>query len=54
MCTMVLKEAISYYVNNGGSVFCTLLDAINVFDKVEYVKLFILLMIFHPSLLNFY
>ena len=27
MCTMILKEAISYYVNNGSSVFCTLLDA---------------------------
>ena len=24
---MVLKGAISYYVNNGSSVFCTLLDA---------------------------
>ena len=44
MCTMVLKEAISYYVNNGSSVFCTLLDATKAFDRVEYVKLFKLLM----------
>ena len=38
MCTMVLKDAIAYYVNNGSSVFCTLLDANNAFDGVEYVK----------------
>ena len=36
MCTMVLKEVISYYVNNGSSVYCTLLDATNAFDRVEY------------------
>ena len=36
MCTMVLKEAIAYYVNNGSSVFCTLLDATKAFDRVEY------------------
>ena len=45
MCTMVLKEAISYYVNNGSSVVCTLLDAAKAFDRVEYVKLFKLLMV---------
>ena len=43
MCTMVLKEAISYYINTGSSVFCTLLDATKAFDRVEYVKLFELL-----------
>ena len=45
MCTMVLKEAISYYINNDSSVFCTLLDATKAFDTVEYVKLFQLLMV---------
>ena len=44
MCTMVLKEAIDYYVNNGSSVFCTLLDATKAFDRVEYVKMFKLLL----------
>ena len=44
MCTMVLKEAIAYYVNNGSSVFCTLLDATEAFDRVEYVKIFKLLL----------
>ena len=45
MFTIALKEAISYYVNNGRSVFCTLLDATKAFDRVEYVKLFKLLMV---------
>ena len=42
--TMVPKEAMAYYVNNGSSVFCTLLDAIKAFDRVEYVKIFKLLL----------
>ena len=45
MCTMILKEAISYYINNGSFVFCTLLDAIKAFDRVDYVKLFKLIMV---------
>ena len=45
ICTMYLKETISYYVNNGSSVFCTLLDATKAFHRVEYVKLFKLLMV---------
>ena len=45
MCTMVLKEAISYYVNNGSTVCCTLLDATKTFDRAEYLKLFKLLMV---------
>ena len=40
---MGLKEAISYYTNNGSSVFGTLLDATKAFDRVEYVRLFKLL-----------
>ena len=43
MCTMVLKEAISYYVNNNNAVFCTFLDATKAFDRVQYCKLFNLL-----------
>ena len=38
MCTVVLKEAISYYVNNGSSVFCTLLDAAKAFDVLNMSK----------------
>ena len=37
---MVLKESISYYVNNGSSVYCTFLDATKAFDRVQYCKLF--------------
>ena len=33
MCTMILNECISYYVNNGGSVYCTFLDATKAFDR---------------------
>ena len=43
MCTMVLKETLSYYANNGGSVFCTFLDATKAFYRINYVKLFKLL-----------
>ena len=40
MCTMILKEAIDYYISNGSSVFCTLLDATKAFDRVDYCRLF--------------
>jgi hypothetical protein len=43
MCTMLVKEAISYYRNNSSPVFCTLLDATKAFDRVNYNKLFKLL-----------
>ena len=42
MCTMILKEAISYYVKNNTFAFCTL-DASKAFDRVNYCKLFQLL-----------
>ena len=37
---MILKEAVSYYINYGSSVYCTLLDATKAFDRVHYCKLF--------------
>jgi hypothetical protein len=40
MCTVVLKEAISYYVCNSSTVFCCFLDATKAFDRVHYYKLF--------------
>jgi hypothetical protein len=36
MCTMVLKETISYYIKHQSSVYCTFLDASRVFDRVHY------------------
>jgi len=44
MCTMVLKETISYYITHKSSVYCTILDATKAFDRVKYTKLFRLLM----------
>jgi len=43
MCTMVLKETITYYVTNNSSVYCSFLDASKAFDRVHYCKLFRLL-----------
>ena len=40
MCTMILKEVIAYYTADGGSLYCTMLDAMKAFDRVEYCKLF--------------
>jgi len=37
---MILKESVAYYVNNGSSVYCCFLDATKAFDRVEYCKLF--------------
>jgi hypothetical protein len=39
-CSMVLKEAIAYYVQHGSYVYCTMLDATKAFDRVNYCKLF--------------
>ena len=40
MCTMVLKETLSYYSTHNSHVFCTFLDASKAFDRVNYCKLF--------------
>ena len=42
-CTFVLKEVVEYYMARGTNVYVTLLDASRAFDRVEYVKLFKLL-----------
>jgi len=38
MCTMVMKETLSYYAANKGNVYCTLLDVPN--KTVNFCKLF--------------
>jgi len=40
MSTMVVKELVNYYVNNGSPVLCTMLDTTKSFDRVHYGKLF--------------
>ncbi len=42
-CTFVVNEIIQYYMNNGSNVNAILLDASRAFDRVNYVKLFVLL-----------
>jgi len=42
-CTFVLKEALAYYMDNKSSVDCAFLDATKAFDRVNYCKLFRLL-----------
>jgi len=41
MCSMVLKETLEYYRNNGSTVYCVMLDATKAFDRVDYCKLFL-------------
>ena len=40
MCSMVLKETLAYYSVDGGTAFCTFLDATKAFDRVDYCKIF--------------
>ena len=39
----VVNEVIQYYPNNNSPVYCTMLDASKAFDRVNYIRLFILL-----------
>jgi hypothetical protein len=43
MCSMVLKETMSCYINNNSSIYCTFLDASRASDRILYCKLFQLL-----------
>jgi len=43
LCSMVLKETVAYYVQNRNPVFCTFLDSTKAFDRVNYCKIFKLL-----------
>jgi hypothetical protein len=40
MCTMILKETISYYDTKGSPVLYTFLDASKAFDRVKTVDYF--------------
>ena len=38
MCTLIYKEIIDQYINNGIDVYSCLLDASKAFDRVHYGK----------------
>jgi len=40
MCTYVLKETVTYFLNRGSSVYACFLDATKAFDRVRYDHLF--------------
>ncbi len=44
LCTIMVQETISYYVNNGSNVYSLMLDASKAFDCVNYCKLFRILL----------
>ena len=39
-CTWCLKEIINYYINQGSTVYCCLLDASKAFDKIDLAFMF--------------
>ena len=39
MCTFMVQETITYYINNGSTVHTLLLDASKAFDRVNYCLL---------------
>jgi len=41
VCSMVLKETLAYYSVDGGTAVCAFLGATQVFDCVDYCKLFL-------------
>ena len=60
LCTAMVQETASYYVNGGSNVYGLLLDASKAFDRVNYCKLFRTLMnrgvcpLYSRLLLNMY
>ena len=40
LCTGMLRETITHFVNNGSDVYGLFLDASKAFDRIDYVKLF--------------
>ena len=43
-CTFVIKEPVQYYLNGGSIVYGMLLDASKAFDRIQFIKLFRLLL----------
>ena len=43
LCTCIVQETVSYFVNNKTNVYGLLLDASKAFDRVNFIKLFYIL-----------
>ena len=54
MCSLIYKEMITQYINNGSDVYSCLLDTSKAFDRVHYGKLFRILSSYLFILLNSY
>ena len=39
-CTFIIQEVVSYFNDNNSDIYCTLLDASNAFDHLEFCTLF--------------
>ena len=44
LCTNTFKQTVNYYINNGSHVFACFIDFSKAFDKVNYWKLFTMLL----------
>ena len=44
LCTTMVQETISYFIHNGSNVYGLLLDASKAFDRLNYYKLFKILL----------
>ena len=44
LCTAMVQETISYFIHNGSNVYGLLLDASKAFDRLNYYKLFKILL----------
>ncbi len=55
LCTAILKDVASHYVNQGSKVYCCLVDASKAFDRVRHDALFQLLYDrgLPPTIINF-
>ena len=43
-CSTMVRETILYFVNKGSTVYSVMLDATKAFDRINYVKLFRILL----------
>ena len=54
MCTVIVREVVSHYLEGNSNIYCCLLDASKAFDRIHYGKLFSILLSknMHPLVLR--